>query len=54
MVEYRFGKAETMDRNHHGAPLWVTSPMAETMRLERIQSGFKSPVTYQFARIAQR
>ena len=32
----------------------ATSPTGETMRLERIQSEFESPVAYQIARVAQR
>ena len=36
---------------HHLRP---TSPTAEAMRLERIKSGFKSPVGYHFACVVQR
>ena len=53
LAERRFGTAESADRSRGRAPR-ATSPTAETMRLERIQSEFESPVAYHFARVAQR
>src|SRR5215510_15513915 len=47
-----------VDRSHQGAPVLpgATSPTAEAMRSERIQSEFESPVAHHFcffARVAQ-